>query len=240
MTKLAAYLRVSTEGQAEDGYGLELQRDAIVRWAKRNGHRITVWCSDAGVSGSLDALEREGLACALGAIESGRAAGLVVAKLDRLARRLTVQEAALALVWRAGGSDFSVDAGEITTDDPDDPMRTAMRQMMGVFAELERATITKRMRDGRRAKQERGGYAGGAPPLGYRAEGKALVPCDEEADTVRRILELRAGGASYRQIAAALEAEGRRTKRGAAKWHNHTISRIVERQGGGRSVAGGQ
>lgn len=33
-------------------------------------------------------------------------------------------------------------------------MRTAMRQIAGVFAALERATIAKRMRDGCRAKAE--------------------------------------------------------------------------------------
>ncbi len=30
-------------------------------------------------------------------------------------------------------------------DDPDDPLRTVMRQMVGVFAELERRTVAKRL-----------------------------------------------------------------------------------------------
>jgi DNA invertase Pin-like site-specific DNA recombinase len=166
--KLAGYLRVSTDSQAEDGYGLDVQRDAIKRWAKKNGHTIERWCSDEGVSGAIEALDRDGLSCVLSAIESGKAGGLIIARLDRLARSLTVQEAALAHIWRAGGSVFAVDTGEVHRDDPDDPMRKAMRQMIGVFSELERAMITKRMRDGRKHKADAGGYAGGRPALGYR------------------------------------------------------------------------
>jgi hypothetical protein len=59
---------------------------------------------------------------------------LILAKLDCLARSLTVQEAVLAKVWAAGGLVFAVDHGEVQPDDPDDPARTAFRQMMGVFA----------------------------------------------------------------------------------------------------------
>jgi DNA invertase Pin-like site-specific DNA recombinase len=36
--KLVAYLRVSTEGQAEDGYGLDVQRSQIEKWAKAHTH----------------------------------------------------------------------------------------------------------------------------------------------------------------------------------------------------------
>ena len=64
-------------------------------------------------------------------VEDGTASGLVVYKLDELARSLTVQEGTLAKVWGLGGSVFSVDLGEVARDDPDDPMRTAMRQMVG-------------------------------------------------------------------------------------------------------------
>jgi DNA invertase Pin-like site-specific DNA recombinase len=79
-----------------------------------------------------------------------RAQGLIVARLDRMARAVTIQEALLAIVWQLNGPVFAVDmGGEVPPDDPDDPMRTAMRQMAGVFAELDRRMIVKRLRDGR-------------------------------------------------------------------------------------------
>jgi DNA invertase Pin-like site-specific DNA recombinase len=155
MALLVAYLRVSTVAQAEDGLGLDVQQQAIERWAAAGGHTLVATFRDEGISGTKDAADRPGLASALAAVEDG-AEGLVVYKLDRLARALTVQEAVLAQVWKSGGRAWAVDVGEVLRDDPDDPMRTAMRQMVGVFAQLERAMIAARMRAGRRLKAQRG------------------------------------------------------------------------------------
>ncbi len=226
--KLAAYVRVSTDSQVDDGQGLDLQRQAISRWAKANGHRIVRWCSDEGVSGTIDAADREGLGGVLEALERGEAAGLVVARLDRLARKLHIQEAALAHVWNAGASAFTVDSGEVLRDDPDDPMRTAMRQMIGVFAELERSMIAKRMRDGRKMKAERGGYAHGAPAFGYRADKRCLVPDASEQATLERIRSLYIAGFSLREISATLTQEGYRPKR-SERWHPESLRRIISR-----------
>ncbi len=169
-----------------------------------------------------------GLACVLDAVESGEAAGLIVARLDRLARKLHVQEAALAHVWQAGGMAFAVDSGPILRDDPDDPMRTAMRQMIGVFAELERSMIVKRMRDGRRMKAQQGGYAYGSPAFGLRAENRTLVPESGEQVTLERIRALHSEGRSLRTIAATLTEEGHRAKR-SDRWHPESLRRIVAR-----------
>jgi DNA invertase Pin-like site-specific DNA recombinase len=225
--KLVAHLRVSTDRQAEQGHGLEVQARAIRSWAKTHGHRIVATTRDEGVSGAKDAGDRPGLAEALTIVED-QADGLVVYKLDRLARALTVQEAILAQVWKHRGRVFTVDLGEVLRDDPDDPMRTAMRQMAGVFGQLERAMIASRMRAGRRLKAERGGYACGAPPLGWRADGGELVTDESEAATVERIRELRKDGASLRQIAEVLTTEGHRTKRGG-RWHPETLRLLVAR-----------
>src|SRR6516165_8715685 len=82
--------------------------------------------------------------------------GVIVGHIERLARALTVQEAALALVWKLGWAVFAAEAGAVPRDDPEDPMRTAIRQVMGVFAELDRRYVTERPRDGRRAKAATG------------------------------------------------------------------------------------
>ncbi|MFH8736340.1 MULTISPECIES: recombinase family protein [unclassified Streptomyces] len=83
-------------------------------------------------------------------VEDGTADGIVAPTLDRFARTLVVQEATLAQIWKHGGCAFTADTGEVHPDDPDDPMRTDMRQMMGVFAQLERSMIAARLRHGRR------------------------------------------------------------------------------------------
>ncbi len=228
---LVGYLRVSSEGQL-DGYGLDRQERDIKRWARANGHRLVHWCRDEGRSGALDVADRPGLACAVDAISSGLAKGVIVGNIDRLARALTVQEAALALVWKLGGTVFTAEAGEVPQDDADDPMRTAIRQVMGVFAELDRKNVTKRLRDGRRAKAATGKKAVGAYGFGYRAAGKGrerdAAPDHSEQVAVRRIIELRREGASYRQIAAKLDAEGLQPRR-AERWSPMSVRSVVER-----------
>ena len=226
--RLVAYLRVSTDRQAEEGLGLDIQRAGIRSWAKTNGHRISEWTADEGISGSNGVESRRGLLDALTAIEDRRASGLVVYRLDRLARQLTVQEGTLAQVWSMGAQVFSVDHGEIAKDDPDDPMRTALRQMVGVFAQLERGMIGARLRAGRRLKAERGGFAYGSPPFGYRVEEGELVPDGEETQAIKRIRELHAQRLSLRSISRQLHEEGISPKR-AQQWSPETLRRIIAR-----------
>ena len=226
--RLVAYLRVSTDRQAERGLGLDVQEQAVRAWAKAHGHRLVALCRDEGVSGSNGVEEREGLPEALSMLRGHEAEALIVARLDRLARALTVQEAILGKVWEYGAEVVTADTGLVLRDDPDDPMRTAMRQMAGVFAQLDRSLITKRLRDGRRLKAERGGFAYGAPPLGMRAVGGELVADADETATVERIRQLHSDGRSLREITAVLNTEGHATKRGG-RWHPETLRRIVAR-----------
>ena len=171
--------------------------------------------------------------CAIEYLASGATSGFVVARLDRLARALTVQEAILGLVWQLGGVVFTADAGEVLPDDPDDPMRTAIRQVFGVFAELDRKMVTKRLRDGRKAKAATGRHAVGAYAYGYRGAGKGrdrdASPDQPEQVAVRRIAELRRAGTSYRAIAATLEAESLRPRR-AERWSPMAVRNIAIRE----------
>jgi DNA invertase Pin-like site-specific DNA recombinase len=233
--RLVAYLRVSTDDQVKHGLGLPVQQNAITRWVKaHDDYRVVLSVRDAGASGANGVENRTGLHEALRAIKAGKADGLIALNLDRLARKLEVQEAILAAVWEAGGRVFTVeDDGEVPEDDSDQPMRTALRKIRGVIAELERSMIAKRMRDGRHLKRERGGYVGGNVALGYRVEAHELVVDTEERATVGRIRELRTSGASLREIAARLTEEGCRTKRGG-DWHPATVGLIVKRLEGDR------
>jgi DNA invertase Pin-like site-specific DNA recombinase len=228
--KVAAYLRVSTDRQAEEGLGLEIQEQAIRTWARAHDHRVAVWTRDEGISGSNGLDAREGLADALGAIRSRNACALVVYRLDRLARDLVLQEQLLADVRRMGGEVFSTSAAEASylTDDPDDPSRKLIRQVLGAVNEYERAMIALRLRSGRRQKAHNGGYAYGSPPFGYRAHGHELVEYPEEQRTIERMRVLRAAGASFRSIATTLQAEGHAPKRGAT-WHPMTIRQVLSR-----------
>lgn len=227
--KLAGYTRVSTDRQADVGLGLDVQESSIRSWAKAEGHRIVGVYSDA-VSGAKELEDRPALADAIGAVRGRRVAGIVVARLDRLARDLVLQEQLLAEVRRLGGDVFTTSAGEagFLLDDPDDPSRRMIRQVLGAVAEYERGMIALRLRSGRQRKSENGGYAYGAPGFGYRAEGGELVEDPQEQAVIARIAELHGAGRSLRQIAETLTAEGHRPRRSDV-WHPQSLARIVAR-----------
>lgn len=232
--KLIGYIRVSGTGQVTDGYGLDVQETALRDWAKANGHRLLRIVPDEGVSGTKEAVDRPGLSECLLAIQEGEADGILIPRLDRLARALDVQEATLAFIWRSGGRVFATDGGEVLQDDPGDPMRTFIRQVMGGIAQLERAMVVKRMRDGRLAKAATGRKSVGAYAYGTHGQGKGrdrdAAPNPVEADAVARILELRDAGASYRAIGETLDAEGLKPRR-AERWNAMTVRAVVQRAG---------
>ena len=57
----------------------------------------------------------------------------------------------------------------------DDATRVLVRQLLGGIARYERAVIRGRMMAGKAAKVARGGYGGGRPAYGLKADGKKLV-----------------------------------------------------------------
>jgi DNA invertase Pin-like site-specific DNA recombinase len=223
--RAVGYIRVSSQSQL-DGYGLKAQEQDVRKCAKAHSLKLLAIFRDEGVSGSTEAMDRPGLADALARLEGREAEVLLVPRLDRLARKLTIQEAALAQAWKHGGRVIACDQGEVERDEPDDPVRTAMRQMMGVFAQLERGMVVARLRRGRQAKKDAGGYAFGRPPYGFRASSGALVSVPEEQSIIDEAERLREAGQSYRQIAARLDAEGHRPRSGGV-WHPTTVARIV-------------
>ena len=109
-----------------------------------------------------------------------------------------------------------------------------VRQVLGAIGQYERALIRERMAAGLDVKRRKGGYTGGRPPLGTRAVAGELVADPAEAATVQRIAELRAEGASYRQIVATLTVEGR-TPKGGGAWHSATVRKVYERTAGAGS-----
>lgn len=228
MKRVVAYLRVSTEGQTgEDKYGLPAQREHITAYAAQEGLEIAQWYSDEGISGAM--VDRPGLQELLRDAENGEFDLVLVAKMDRIARDLFVQLWVEKELTKA-----SVELISVTEPfKGNDPMNTAFRQMMGVFAELEKSMITWRMAGGRIQKAKRGGYAGGAAPIGYKAErGSKVLQLDpEKARTVARVFEIKEQNPALtlQQIADILNEEGHTTARGA-EFKPMQVKRILDRR----------
>lgn len=195
--RAVVYMRVSSEGQV-DAWGFDVQDYACRTYAESHGLSVARVVRDEAVSGATPAPARPGLMACLADLRDGRADVLLVARLDRLARDLTVQEAILAEVWSLGAEVHTCDLGEVRRDDPDDPMRTAIRQVMGTFAQLDRALLVKRLRDGRAAKARAGGHAVGQHPFGSGPD------ADREQAVLQFVRARRAEGDDWQAVARLL------------------------------------
>lgn len=227
--RLVGYRRVSTAGQAEDGFGLEVQSAALRLGAQTHSAQLLTIVEDAGESGANGIETRRGLHAALDMIRSGEADGLLVPRLDRLARDLVLQELLIAEIRKLGGVVYSCVPSEdaLLRDDASDPGRKMIRQIMGAVAEYERAMIRLRLEGGRLRKAESGGYAGGRPPFGFAAADRGLVEIPAEQKIVRIVEELREAGLSYATIASRLNSAGK-LRRGH-RWHSEAVRRVITR-----------
>lgn len=233
---LAGYIRVSTEGQI-DAFGKDVQREAILRWAGLNHHKIVAWFEEDGVSGIADSGDRPALSQSLVQCAGVPGAfpafgGIVFLDATRLARRLYVQETLLALIWSSGLRVFTTTAGELEQDD-DDPTRILIRQILGVIAEFDHRSTVKKLQTARKIKSSQGGYIGGTTRYGTTVQGvgkaSQFVPDEAERQTVAKIRRWYRLGYNLRDIAGRLNTEAVPTKTGKGRWHPSQVTRILDR-----------
>lgn len=166
---------------------------------------------DEGVSGKA-LTNRPGLADALGFVDSGGAAVVMVAKLDRLSR--SVADAS-ALLERAKRSPWSIVSTDLAIDDTT-PAGEAAAAMMIVFSQLERRLIGQKTAEALAVKRSQGVQLG--------------RPDRASADVVARVRELREDGLSFARIADVLTAEGVPTAQGGARWYPSSVRAVLTRR----------
>jgi DNA invertase Pin-like site-specific DNA recombinase len=178
MKRAVLYLRVSTVEQTTANQERELREIA-----SRMGCEITHVYKDHGISGAKGREKRPAFD-RLCRDATKRQFDIVMAwSVDRLGRSLQDLVSFLSELHALGIDLFLHQQGLDTTT----PTGKAMFQMMGVFAEFERAMIQERVRAGlRRAKAE--GKQLGRPPI--------------SPDLAERIRQARAAGLSVRKAAA--------------------------------------
>lgn len=216
-----AYLRVSSDEQAQSGLGLEAQEATCRAAAGRLGAALVAIRTDAAISGATGLEQRPGLLEALG--ELGRGDVLLVAKRDRLGRDPLVVAMIEAAARRRGARIVSA-AGEGTEGDA--PTDILMRRIVDAFAEYERLVIGARTKAALQSKRRRGERAG-AVPFGYTAdEAGRLIPDEGEQGILALIRSLRNEGMSIRQIASELNT--RKLPARGNRWHSTTVARLLK------------
>ena len=204
------YIRVSTKQQAgEDRMGPEAQRQAITEYADRNGYAIVKWFTDeiSGVKEDRPELNRI-LYTDLPKRDGIEA--FIAYKSDRIARDIKLYFYYLSVLDRKNIGLISVNE---QFENVPDGVASLIRAIMMFVAEQERNNITMRTKSGRKVKAEVGGYSGGKPPYGYKAENHRLVPVPEEAEMVCRVFSMRDANCTMLDIAESLNDMGYRTRR---------------------------
>lgn len=222
MCRVAAYYRVSTDGQGRSGLGLEAQRKAVRSLCDSRGWEIVSEFTE------VESGKRNDRPQLLAALDHARLTGakLVVAKLDRLSR-----DAAFTLQLRNSGVDFTC------ADNPDVNRLTI--GLLAVINEDERERISERTKAALAAAKARGrrlGNPNGAAALRRAAKGNAdsveaiKRGADEFAEGLRGTVDgLKATGVtSLASLAGALNDAHIKTARGG-KWHASSVRNLLQR-----------
>ena len=215
MRKAFAYLRVSGKGQVK-GDGFPRQLKAIREYTKGHDIRIVKIYREEGVSGTKDLENRPALLEMMHALHANGVKLILIEKLDRLARDLMIQETIIGDLRKDGFNLVSVTEPDLCQDDP---TRKLMRQIFGAIAEYEKTMIVIKLRGARQRKKARTGRCEGRKPYGHYPGEKSVV---------ERMRALRKEGLGFDRLAAKLDEEGFRTRKGTA-WHGFGVNRILSR-----------
>lgn len=229
VVRVAIYLRISTD-EDNQPYSLEAQEHRLMPFiASQPGWEHSATYTDQ-MSGAY--AERPGLDQALRDARLGAFDILLVYRVDRFARSLKV------LVWLLEELDSAGVAFRSATEPIDTTTATGrmLVQLLGVFAEFERATIIDRVIAGMERKAARGGWTAGRRPYGLTVErdstgqvaneGRPVVE-PAEMPVVERIFARYAEGQEGAvAIAAELNADGLCTRSGR-QWSAKVILGIL-------------
>lgn len=207
--RAVAYVRVSTDQQAESGLSLASQQDRLRAWATMQGDvDLLDVIVDAGESARN--LDRPGVARVLDMIDRRDVDVVLVVKLDRLTRSTRdlgdlldrLQAADVALVSLTENLDTSTASGRMIVG------------MLGVVAQWEREIIAERTRDALSVKRSRGERFTNVPPTGFRFVDGRMVEDDRESRMLDALRSMPTASMSLRSVSRALADAGHLSRTG--------------------------
>jgi len=204
--RAALYLRVSTQEQTEN-YSIEAQRERLEAYCKSRGWVVYNAYIDGGYSGAN--MDRPALQQMLADLDNIDV--VLVYRLDRLSRS---QRDTLTLIEDYFIKNDVAFVSITETLDTSTPFGKAMIGILSVFAQLERETITERMRLGQIKRAEEGFAAMGGDydPAGYaRQDGKLIIKPDE-AEHIRTAFDL------YEQLLSITKVQRELKRLGYSVW----------------------
>lgn len=202
------YIRVSTVKQGTKGVSLQEQRDAILRYAERNGLTIVIWLEEMETAAKQG---RPVFAKALKLLRTAQAQGIILHKLDRGARNLRdwaaigeLSDQGIEVHFVSESLDLQSRGGRLSAD------------IQAVVAADYIRNLREETRKGFYGRLKQGLYPLGAP-IGYcdQGKGKAKTIDPVMGPLVRKAFELYGTGTySLETLGNELFRLGLRNKNG--------------------------
>lgn len=219
--KVAAYVRVSTDEQAEQGNSLFEQQERMNAYCRAMGWQTATFFIDDGYSAKN--LNRPAVSRLLHDVALKKFDVVLNTKLDRLCRNLldllqTVnhfQKYNCAYVSVSEGFDTSTAVGRMTM------------QILGAFAEFERERTRERVKENMISLAKNTNKALASPCYGYNVVDSFYIINDLEAKNVLLMFDLIFEGLGYRNIAKTLNDKGILTRKGK-EWDAINVKRLIK------------
>lgn len=184
--RVALYVRVSSQEQADEGYSIGEQTERLKKYAEAMGWEIHKIYVDPGYSGGN--INRPGLNDMIKDVEAGEIDTVVVYKLDRLSRSQFDTLYLIEKIFLPNDTDFVSMTENFSTNSP---LGRAMIGFLAVFAQLEREQIKERLSMGHIGRAKAGYWHGGSNvPIGYDFIDGKLVINEYEALQIRLIYKM--------------------------------------------------
>lgn len=209
LKRAISYARVSTGAQAASGLGIEAQHRAVRATAAAQGWQIVDFCTDDGVSSTIEPSRRPQLSQALARLDAGEADALVAVRLDRFARSSRDLQALIDLADSGGWELIVLDVPV----DGDLPVGAFLRTILGAASQLDRSLISDRTK---------------AALAVARSRGQRLGRPSRQPEAAKELaMAMHADDKSLREIAAALQEAGLRTATGKTEWPHSSVRGLL-------------
>jgi site-specific DNA recombinase len=202
-----AYVRVSTNDQANEGVSLDAQIASVKAYAMLKGLDLVEIIVEAGVSGGKSLADRSGGEKLLSLIKKRKVVAVLATKLDRLFRN-AADCLATTKSWDDNGVALHlIDLGGSSLDTSSAVGRLFLTMLAGT-AEMERSLIAERTSSALKHKSSKGEKVSSIAPLGFSFEGDRVVENATEQEAIRKIKSLHAAGYGAVRIARIMNRNG--------------------------------
>lgn len=206
--KVGVYIRVSTQEQAELGFGIDVQMSKINAYLSLFDYELESikYYVDEGISAKN--MKRKKLQELLSEVEKGRIDVVIIYKLDRLSRSVIDVYRIIDLLNKCNCNLIAV-MDQLDVSSANGRM---MVGMLAIIAQWERETISERTNDGMIQMAKQGLFPrGGKPPFGYiREKGNKLIINPEEAKLVKEAFQMACNNHNLSEIQRYLESKGKK------------------------------